>query len=92
MPSNWVTAAVMWGRISSSMPWRTARAMYSGKRTAESAVRKNFSTTSLPAPFTLMSKRLSWRWKASSPSRLVPLYCSLGSRRSSTWVKVRPAS
>jgi hypothetical protein len=31
-------------------------------------VRKNFSTASLPAPRTLMSKRLSWRWKASMPS------------------------
>ena len=62
MPSNRVTAAVMWGKMSpSSSPWRTDRAMYSGKRTAESAVRKNFSTTSLPAPFTLMSKRLSCR-------------------------------
>ena len=36
--------------------------MYSGKRTAESEVRKNFSTTSEPVPFTLMSKRLSCRW------------------------------
>ena len=62
MPSKRVTAAVMWGRMSpSSMPWRTERAMYSGNSTAESAVRKNFSTTSLPAPFTLISKRFSCR-------------------------------
>ena len=62
MPSKRVTAAVMWGsRSASSMPWRTDRAMYSGKRTADWLVEKNFSTTSLPAPFTLISKRLSWR-------------------------------
>ena len=66
--------------------------MYSGNSTAESAVRKNFSTGSEPAPFTLMSKRLSCRWKASSPSSRVPLYCSEGSSPSSTWVKERPAS
>ena len=35
--------------------------MYSGKRTADWLVAKNFSTASLPAPFTLMSKRLSCR-------------------------------
>ena len=40
--------------------------------TALSLVWKNFSTRSLPAPFTWMSKRLSWRWKASMPSRAVP--------------------
>jgi len=62
MPSNRVTAAVMWGRrLASSMPCRTERAMYSGKRTADWLVAKNFSTASLPAPFTLMSKRLSCR-------------------------------
>ena len=76
----------------SSMPTFTARAMYSGKRTADWEVEKNLSTRSLPAPFTRMSKRLSCRWKASSPSRAVPLYCSLGSSFSSTWEKVRPAS
>ena len=62
MPSNRVTAAVSWGsRSASSIPWRTERAIYSGNSTAESAVRKNFSTTSLPVPFTLISKRLSCR-------------------------------
>ena len=35
--------------------------MYSGKSTAESAVRKNFSTGSEAAPRTLMSKRFSCR-------------------------------
>ena len=62
MPSNWVTAAVMWGiRLASSIPCRTERAMYSGKSTADWLVAKNFSTASLPAPFTLMSNRLSCR-------------------------------
>ena len=73
MPSNWVTVAVIDGStLSSSMPWRTTRETNSGKRTADSVVRKNFSTTSERLPFTWISKRFSWRWKASSPSRGVP--------------------
>ena len=89
----WVSVAVISGRtLLSSMPTFTARAMYSGKSTADWEVEKNLSTRSEPAPFTRMSKRLSWRWNASSPSRAVPLYCSLGSSCSSTWLKVRPAS
>ena len=35
--------------------------MYSGNSTAESAVEKNFSTVSEPAPRTLMSNRFSCR-------------------------------
>ena len=35
--------------------------MYSGKRTADWLVAKNFSTGSLAAPLTLMSNRLSCR-------------------------------
>ena len=73
MPSNLVTVAVMAGRmLSSSIPCRTTRETNSGNSTAESEVWKNFSTMSLPAPFTWMSKRFSCRWKASSPSRGVP--------------------
>ena len=73
MPSKLVTVATTEERmLSSSRPWRTTRDTNSGNSTAESVVWKNFSTISLPAPFTLMSKRLSWRWKASRPSRGVP--------------------
>ena len=73
MPSKRVTVAVMAGRmLPSSMPWRTTRDTNSGNSTAESPVWKNFSTMSLPAPLTRMSKRFSWRWKASMPSRGVP--------------------
>ena len=83
MPSKRVTVAVMAGRmLSSSRPWRTTRDTNSGNSTEESVVWKNFSTQSDPAPFTRMSKRLSWRWKASRPSRAVPRYCSLGSSSS----------
>ena len=73
MPSKFVTVAVMSGRISLSMPWRTTRETNSGNSTDDSLVWKNFSTMSLPAPLTWISKRLSWRWKASSPSIAVPL-------------------
>ena len=91
MPSNRVTVAVMAGRtLSSSSPCRTARETNSGNSTAESEVWKNFSTMSLPAPLTWMSNRFSCRWKASSPSRAVPRYPSLGSSSSSVWAKVRP--
>ena len=73
MPSNCVTVAVMEGStLSSSIPWRTTRETNSGNSTADSVVRKNFSTTSEFRPFTRMSNRLSCRWKASSPSRGVP--------------------
>ena len=73
MPSNWVVVAVMAGStLSSSMPWRTARDTNSGNSTADSVVRKNFSTASERLPFTWMSNRLSWRWNASRPSRGVP--------------------
>ena len=93
MPSTLVSAAVIRGRmLLSSMPWRTARATYSGKRTADSQVAKNLDTTSESMPLTLMSKRLSWRWKASRCSRGVPLYCSEGSHFSRTLVKLRPDS
>ena len=69
MPSKRVVVAVMEGRmLPSSIPAFTLRETYSGNSTADSEVEKNFSTTSLPAPRTLISKRLSWRWKASSPS------------------------
>ena len=68
-----VTVAVIRGRtLSSSTPWRTTRETNSGNSTLDSVVWKNFSTRSEPAPFTLMSNRLSWRWNASSPSRGVP--------------------
>ena len=74
MPSNWVTVAVMEGKtLSSAIPWRTTRETNSGNSTADSEVRKNFSTTSDREPLTWMSKRLSCRWKASRPSRGVPL-------------------
>ena len=74
MPSKRVTVAVMEGSIfPSSMPAFTLRETYSGNSTADSEVEKNFSTTSLPAPRTLMSNLLSWRWNASSPSYGVPL-------------------
>ncbi len=73
MASMTVVVAVMAGRMSfSSMPWRTVRAMYSGNSTAESMVRKNFSTGEEPAPLARMPKRLSCRWKASVPSSAVP--------------------
>ena len=62
MPLITVSVAVIWGRtFSASMPVFTARAMYSGNSTADWLVAKNLSTTSLPAPFTLMSKRFSCR-------------------------------
>ena len=76
----------------SSMPWRTARATYSGKSTADSQVAKNLDTTSESMPFTLMSNRFNCRWKGSRCSRGVPLYCSEGSHFSSTLVKELPAS
>ena len=55
MPSKFVTVAVMSGRMSLSMPWRTTRETNSGNSTDDSLVWKNFST------ITLISKRLSWR-------------------------------
>ena len=62
MPSKRVVAAVMEGStLSASMPWRTIRETNSGNSTADSVVRKNFSTASEQQPFTWMSKRLSWR-------------------------------
>ena len=73
MPTKFVVVAVMAGRmLSSSIPWRTTRLTNSGNSTEESVVWKNFSTMSLPPPLTWMSNRLSWRWKASIPSRAVP--------------------
>ena len=73
MPSNWVVVAVMEGStLSSSMPCRTTRETNSGNSTADSVVRKNFSTMSDRLPFTWISNRLSWRWKASIPSKGVP--------------------
>ena len=68
-----VVAVMAGSTLSSSMPWRTARDTNSGNSTADSVVRKNFSTTSDREPLTWMSKRLSCRWKASRPSRGVPL-------------------
>ena len=60
MPLTRVSAAVIWGRMSfSSMPCRTALATYSGNKTADSQVAKNFATTSLSLPLTRMPKRLS---------------------------------
>ena len=73
MPSNCVTVAVMEGStLSSSIPWRTTRETNSGNSTADSVVRKNFSTTSESRPFTRMSNRLRCRRKASSPPTVVP--------------------
>ena len=68
-----VLAVIFGSTLFSSMPCLTARAIYSGNRTLESIVRKNFSTGSEYAPFAWISNRLSWRWKASVPSSAVPL-------------------
>ena len=54
-------AMMLWITALSSMPCRTARATYSGKRAAESLVPKNLAIVSLLGPLTLMSNRLSWR-------------------------------
>ena len=59
-PSENYRGTAMEGRMSfSSMPWRTVREMYSGNRTAESMVAKNFSTVEEPAPLARMPKRFS---------------------------------
>ena len=46
-----VLAVIFGSTLFSSMPCLTARAIYSGNRTLESIVRKNFSTGSEYAPF-----------------------------------------
>lgn len=73
MPSTLVTVATRSVTLlARSMPWRTARATYSGNSAALPAEAKNCSTWSEPGPLTLMWYRFSCRWKASSPSREVP--------------------
>ena len=54
-----VVATIFGSTLFSSMPCFTARAIYSGNSTLDSAVRKNFSTGSEYAPRAWMSKRLS---------------------------------
>ena len=60
MPSKLVTVAVISGRMSPPpCPDAPRGETNSGNSTALSVVWKNFSTMSLPAPLTWMSKRLS---------------------------------
>jgi len=69
-------------------PAATARETYSGK-SAAAPVEKNLEMAEESGPFTLMSKRLSCRSKASSPARRVPWYWALGSSSSSAPIKPR---